>query len=461
MADNTPVSPGIRYPNDYSLRTLTILTAVTTFDVKSILVELSYNEDIYNNTVSGYLMVVDASGFIESLQMNGNEFIRMTLGKIAGETDNVIDRIFRIFKVAKRNPENDGNTETYSIYFCSEELILSEQYKVNKSYKGKDITSNVLDILNTYLKIPRNKVGVIENTYGVYDFIIPNLKPFDAINWMSNYARPAPGNVGSDMLFYENKFGFNFRSLQTLFGGVVYNTYSYNPKNYGGTNAGKSNPNESEKDLRVFNVMSYEIMDSFDTLGAIHQGVFANRLLSVDPMLRRFKVTDFDYVDYTTKAKSLNKFHVTNNYRNRFGDGLNQTPQATYKLVLSNFNQNDSKYIKENDSVQHDVMAETYVPNRTAQIPLLSYTRVKISVPGDPALTVGRLVNFNLLSKNPNNREPDDYYSGKYLITAVRHMVTLNEYKTVLELAKESTVKPYSAINNNSTLWQNTAKGEF
>jgi hypothetical protein len=455
MADNTPVSPGIRYPNDYSLKTLTILTAVTTFDVKSILVELSINEDIYNNTMSGYLMVVDASGFIESLQMNGNEFIRITLNKIANDSTNAIDRIFRIFKVAKRNPENDGNTETYSLYFCSEELLLSEQYKVNKSYKGKDITSNILDILNTYLKIPKNKVGVIENTYGVYDFIIPNLKPFDAINWMSNYARPAPGAIGSDMLFYENKFGFNFRSLQNLFKGVVYNNYSYNPKNYNLTNSYLG------KDERLFNVMSYEIMDSFDTLGAINQGVFANRLLSVDPLLRRFKVTDFDYGSYSSAAKKLNNFPVTNNYKNRFGDALNQTPQALYKFVLSNYNQSDSEYIKANDSVQHDIMAETYIPNRTAQIPLLSYTRVKISVPGDVALTVGRIVNFSLLSKNPNNREPDDFYSGNYLITAVRHMVTLNEYKTVLELAKESTVRQYSAINNTSTLWQNTAKGEF
>jgi hypothetical protein len=455
MADNTPVSPGIRYPNDYSLKTLTILTAVTTFDVKSILVELSINEDIYNNTMSGYLMVVDASGFIESLQMNGNEFIRITLNKIANDSTNAIDRIFRIFKVAKRNPENDGNTETYSLYFCSEELLLSEQYKVNKSYKGKDITSNILDILNTYLKIPKNKVGVIENTYGVYDFIIPNLKPFDAINWMSNYARPAPGAIGSDMLFYENKFGFNFRSLQNLFKGVVYNNYSYNPKNYNLTNSYLG------KDERLFNVMSYEIMDSFDTLGAINQGVFANRLLSVDPLLRRFKVTDFDYGSYSSAAKKLNNFPVTNNYKNRFGDALNQTPQALYKFVLSNYNQSDSEYVKANDSVQHDIMAETYIPNRTAQIPLLSYTRVKISVPGDTALTVGRIVNFSLLSKNPNNREPDDFYSGNYLITAVRHMVTLNEYKTVLELAKESTVRQYSAINNTSTLWQNTAKGEF
>ena len=82
MADTPGLKKtGIIYPNDYTLINLTLLTAVSTFDVKNILVELSYNEDIFNNTASGYLMLVDATGYIEKLHMNGNEFIRMTFGK--------------------------------------------------------------------------------------------------------------------------------------------------------------------------------------------------------------------------------------------------------------------------------------------------------------------------------------------------------------------------------------------
>jgi hypothetical protein len=35
----------------------------------------------------------------------------------------------------------------------------------------------------------------------------------------------------------------------------------------------------------------------------------------------------------------------------------------------------------------------------------------------------------------------------------------MNEYKTVLEITKESTTKQYASPDNNSTLWQNTVKG--
>jgi len=451
MADTPGLNKtGIVYPNDYTLINLTLLTSVSTFDVKNILVELSYNEDIFNNTASGYLMLVDATGYIEKLHMNGNEFIRMTFGK-ADDTTNIVDKIFRVFKVAKRTPENEGNTETYSLYFCSEELLLSEQYKVSKSYRGKDIASNVVDILKTYLQVPTNKIASIEQTYGVYDFLIPNIKPFDAINWMSTYARPA-NNPGADMLLYEDKFGYNYRSLQSLFKQEVYNAYSFNPKNV----SQKTQTNTQQ----IYNVLTYEIMDSYDSLGAINSGVYANQLLSIDPLLRRYKITNFDYGSYSNKASKLNTFPITNNFTNRKGDGLNQTPQAVYKLVFSNYNQNDSSYIKSHPgSVAHDIFAETYIPYRTAQLPLLNYTRVKISVPGDPGLTVGRVIKFNLLSKDPNKKEPDDFYSGNYLVTAVRHMLTVHQYRTVLELAKESNTNEYSAVSTGSSLWNNTVKG--
>jgi hypothetical protein len=323
---------------------------------------------------------------------------------------------------------------------------------VSQSYRNKDIAYNVKDILTNHLQVPKEKIAYIEPTTGVYDFIVPNLKPFDAINWFSTYARPASNNPGADMLLYEDKFGYNFRSLQSLFNQPVYNAYGFNPKNI----------YEKTQTLtqKMYNVLTYEIMDSFDTLGAINSGVFGNKLLSVDPLLRRYKITNFDYGAYSSKAISLNKFAITNNYTNRFGDGLNQTPEAAYKLVFSNYNQTDATLIKNNPSaVGHDIFAETYIPYRTAQLPLLNYTRIKISVPGDTGITVGRVITFNLLSKDPVKKEPDGFYSGNYLVTAVRHLLTVHSYRTVLELAKDSTVNQYSSVDNNSTIWKNTVKG--
>ena len=69
---------GIKSQLDYSLTNLTLLTSVTTFDLKNTMQEISYNEDIFNNVLSGYVMIVEASGFIETLAINGTEFLRLT-----------------------------------------------------------------------------------------------------------------------------------------------------------------------------------------------------------------------------------------------------------------------------------------------------------------------------------------------------------------------------------------------
>ena len=98
MADTwsiEPTVPGIKYPNDFTLIELKLYTSIKNMDVRNILIELSYNEDVFNNTASGYLMIGDSQGFINSLHLNGNEFIRISFGK-GDTTTNIVDKTFRV-----------------------------------------------------------------------------------------------------------------------------------------------------------------------------------------------------------------------------------------------------------------------------------------------------------------------------------------------------------------------------
>jgi hypothetical protein len=122
--------------------------------------------------------------------------------------------------------------------------------------------------------------------------------------------------------------------------------------------------------------------------------------------------------------------------------------------LTSNANQANIPYIKEKQGgFVKDIAAETFVPNRTAQISLANYTTIKASIPGDPGLTAGRTVNFNLLSLKPtsNTKELDKFYSGKYLVTAVRHIIQPQGiYQTIVELAKDSSPTSYPTISNDN-----------
>jgi hypothetical protein len=459
MATNTLGQLGQRQPKDFALRNVLLLSSVSSIDLKLITEEVSYNEDIFGNVCSGYLFIVEAMGYIETLAMNGTEYLRLTFSK-ADDTSNQIDKVFRIYKLAKRKLEGTPARESYVIYFCSEELLLSEQYKMCNIYKNQTISYIVNDILtnpSNHLNIPKSKIGTIEQTYGQYSLVVPTIKPFDAINWVQIYARANPSNPGSDMLCFENKYGFNFRSLQTLMKQTPYFAYNYKPKNI------------DSKDLtgETYNVTTYEILDSFDTLKGINSGTFANRLLSVNVLTRQVKKTDFDYGKYQTQSKKLNPYTIIDNSVNRNGDQLNQTPRGLTKLVFSNFDNKNLPIITGAKAEGTDIFAETYIPYRTAQLQLANYTRLRISLPGDPNLTIGQVITFNLPSRNPSagtqsNPIYDKYYSGNYLITGVRHLITKGtEFTTILEITKESVPTPYPANDNSSALWNNTVKGNY
>jgi len=74
-------------------------------------------------------------------------------------------------------------------------------------------------------------------------------------------------------------------------------------------------------------------------------------------------------------------------------------------------------------------------------------TKLVMTVKGQSSLQTGDVINFNLLSvENRTNSAgaPDPQYSGRYIITKIRHRVTADDYKMILECSKDSVAKSYS-----------------
>jgi hypothetical protein len=79
------------------------------------------------------------------------------------------------------------------------------------------------------------------------------------------------------MLFYETVWGFYFRSLGRLYEIPTTVTYKYDQKNV------TSEP-FSEGEISVLDM---EFVKTFDSLDEIRKGTFANRVISLDPLMRK------------------------------------------------------------------------------------------------------------------------------------------------------------------------------
>lgn len=437
----------IQYATEYQLDSISLVTSLQNgvINMLPFMVELNLFEDIYSSTISGELVVSDALGLISNFRLNGTEFLQVTLRKTTGD-NHPIEKNYRIYKISTRTTNESNAYEIYTINFCSEEFLLAEQYRVSKSFKGTEISNIIKNILTKYVKVgigAGTKPINVEDTLGTYDFILPNKKLFETINWLATYALPKNG-LGADMLFFENRDGYYFRSLQTLYSQNPYQTYKFDPKNI-----------SNELNQQVSNVFNFEVLDFFDTLGGIVNGTFANRAITINPLTRTYKVdNDFNYASYFNQAKTLNNHPAVNNYQNRYKKTLYDKPPAelevgTLRMVTENTAMKKDPYISKNpDAVANDINIRKYLPNRVAQIALANYTRIKITVAGDASLTVGKTIIFNTYEMNGTiERKLDLTYSGKYLITAVRHIVKNNSYITVLEMAKDSVSVSYVAHN--------------
>jgi hypothetical protein len=396
------------------------------FKIKYLVVELNFFEDIFSFSCSGNVVIKDAIGIIEKLKLDGSEIIQITYGKTKDSAK--VERKFRLYKVGNRTPVGNKFVENYTLHFTSEELFLSEQLKISKSFSGMTISEMIYKIMgdsfeNNGLNADRDRIK-IQPSYGLYDMLVPKLKPFEAISWLSNYAIPEEG-AGADMVFFENKNGFYFASIRSLFNNNPVTTYKYQPSDF----------NESKLE-NLYTILNYEFVKTYDSLEATKAGLFANRLISIDPLSRTKTVTDFN-------KGALPGYPSYGTSQNRFGKYSEEMYESNLKLVFTNSSQVNEQYINQSPgSIAKNIRIETFVPHRTAQIGLANYTVMKAIVPGNSNLVAGQTLDINLnsiSSKGSNDVTEDTFYSGKYLITAVRHIIqTQGVYQTVLELAKDT-----------------------
>ena len=82
-------------------------------------------------------------------------------------------------------------------------------------------------------------------------------------------------------------------------------------------------------------------------------------------------------------------------------------------------------------------------------------TRIKVVIPGHSYIMAGDVIRFQLPSKEPNKGEKvlygyDEYHSGRYVISKLRHRLIRGEYKIVLELVKDSVMRNYENLRDQS-----------
>ena len=206
----------LQHPGDFLLDGVLIVgSSGVEVEVTELLKELNIYQSIDSPFMSGNVMIEDPSGLAEVLPFIGQERIIFSL-RTPGRSAIDFNRYHGIiYNVGKRFHTKD-RAQTLLLNFTSLENYKNLRTKISQSFKGL-ISTMVQDILKSENYLGTKKPINVDITKNIRTFVIPNITPFKAIDFLKREAVSAK-EQSPHFLFYENPDGFHFRSLDSLLG---------------------------------------------------------------------------------------------------------------------------------------------------------------------------------------------------------------------------------------------------
>ena len=436
-------------------------------NIQSLVQELNIYEGIEQSAVYGTLIVLDSTNLIGNLPIQGTERLMFRLSTPGtSKIEHIIDASeesghpFYVYKVSNKRQVSEG-TLMYTIHFGSREFMRNLRFKVSQSYDGK-LSSIVNQIFGDKDGLDSRKKLYYEETGNSDTIVMPNVSPFQAINLVAK--RSIPKNTkGVGYYFYETTKGFYFQSWENMcadYGGrekAVVQQFFYMPQNI--TDPEITEPKEIH-DLK--SVESYEFLNTFhDTAAAQAVGTYGHRVITHNLYNKSYKIDDWHYhnqfgqfihADHIDDSPSDSKPAIRSNpvdfdiNPDGTGKGVSDYPESLVTLIGTNQYQHNTVKDEGGEggygtNVEDDGVKEG-IRNAITQQRNIG-TAIKLIVKGQTYIQPGHIIDFNIRpveeqKTTVDNKSYDPQYSGRYVVTKIRHRVTKTDYKMVLEGRKDS-----------------------
>jgi hypothetical protein len=410
----------------FFLDELVIVTKGGKIDIKNIYGEINIFDTMFLSVMSGNIVINDAIGLSSKLLFDGSESLLITIKKDKDSDILTFKKAFRIYKQTERQSINPG-LESYILHFTSDELMYSDQQRINQSYET-NYSKIVERILVDYLKVSENNLGgTYEFSSGIQKIVIPNLRPLEAIEWCAK--RALDSKQSPNFMFFQNVAGFNFATLSTLLTQPAILDVTYETKNVKG-----ENPFGNMGGAR-----SLEVVSMNDNIERTRSGVNAGKFIGFDPVTRTISTKNVSYGDHYSNMKHGNDTPNYSQIQNRDGGSNAQSFNSRKVVSIFDFNRQYSEYIKKRDSssLSKGESVESWSFQRKAIIKNLMSKRLKIVMPGNFQLSSGFNVNVNapIVGSLPGD---DKSINGKYIVIASRQIIGVEKHETIIEVASSS-----------------------
>jgi len=412
-------------PNYFTIKTL---DGKTTVDVTNSCLFFDYFEDILSPCVTAIAQLINSSSLFNILPIRGGEKVTISVDTAFGEF--VLDDLY-VYKVS--NLDAQHSNEMFTLNLVSREGLTNETSRCQTIYRG-NLQTTVTKILKDDLKTKKYKSENIEGTSNDYSFIGNNRKPFHVLTWLGPKAVPANGqNSGTSgeeargtagFLFYENKDGFNFRSIDSLVSSTKIQTNSADKENipqYLYTQVIEANQLKTN-----FNILNYNYEKNIDLMKSLRVGMYVNKTYFYD-----LYSNTLDLYTYKVKDQVKSKLGGAESIAvsDEFGDSISRIMVRT----------SDRGALKTDGSVSDKLRSGADMAMSYSRYNLLFTQALNMVVPCNVNLKVGGIIHaeFPRIDRN-TNMTSDEEQSGYYLVKELRHHFEGGQMVTSLRLIRDS-----------------------
>lgn len=408
-------------PGDVAIIALRIYNGKGKYvDLKSIFAKLTMFEDIMSCFTSGELVITDSTSLQSLLPFIGEERLDIEYETPGHEGDQFkFAGAFHVYKIASIESVVTKSANIV-LNFISIDGFVDMNTRISQTFKG-EASQTVLKLLSEKQYLGTMKTPILErsttNSIHTSNFWTPSQNIFYLAGKAYNQ------KTNPNYVFYENRDGFNFVSIDTLYEQPPIIEFISDEKNRDNNNQGDSTPNTGEAYRRILDMST---RDFYDYIERIQTGMYGSAMYHYDVQTRRLRFMQRN-AKYDYKANTLNEMPSIN--------------QATMFLPVSKLMTNIGHKSLYPDTVQTPFDKDM---RRTALLMRANSFKTSIRVFGRANYKVGDVVdlkiysNQEISSKTTVDQLLDPLLSGKYLISTLSHEITSESHYCNLELIRDS-----------------------
>jgi hypothetical protein len=456
----------IRYAGDFYIEEIQLLTIKGgSVDLKDIISSIDIFEDIGTHAITGTISFMDTNNLIYNSPIIGQErlYLKIYTPQKTPTEDTVIDftkNTLYINKIINVTDYND-QTKIVTLSFTTQDIYMNSRVRVSKSYTGEpsDIVKKILrspTLLNSKKKL------FFEKTTNNYKFVIPNMRPFSAINMIAQKSLSSVHNLSPTYLFFETCFGYHFRSIDSMFDRT---TVSAIYREHNPTILDENGSKNFQADMETLRELS--IVNAQDSFLNTRMGMYSSNIIIYDWYSKNITKKEYNYLDNFSKDKHTQQnaaegspnplVSEAKEYGNKRISDFPDSIQFLQGTILNGIQ--DKNYYELNGTT-HANYTNPYQGNnvdkwcmrrRSRLAQLESGTMIQVEVIGRTNIQAGDLVEVEVPSSTTSTPDKfNRYLSGRYLIKQLHHSFSTKsgdaKHVCHMTLVKDDVREAYPAV---------------